>query len=167
MAMSMISRSHFRSHVRPVIAASLCAAALAGCAGYYLIGAAPHEGVPPGAWSYRLGTCTRTSDELPVAGPAGLSWHVITGDRGLTLVEIDNATRGGNEVRNRWSDAEADHFFAYEDKKVGYQWIIPAERGQKGRRLVYAPGTYTVTTVDGKLQPQGEPETVCELHPAL
>ena len=139
---------------------------LAGCAGYYLMGAAPHEGVPPGASTYRLGVCTRVADKGPAEGPANKTWYVLTGATGLVMLELDNATHAGNEIRNTWSEANADYFFAYEEKGKAYYYVVPPDRSQPARRLAYAAGTYRAVEDGGHTRPEGTAESSCELTPA-
>ena len=138
-----------------------------GCIDYYLVGAVPHEGVPAGAWSYQIGRCARAADKVPVQGPTGASYFVATGEAGLVLYEIAAGTRSGSEIRNRWSDAEADHFFAYERDRTGYHYVLPADRSRTGRRYTLSPGSYRVIESEGSMRPEGQPDTVCVLQPTL
>ena len=156
-----------RNLIRRGIAVAAVATAGAGCLDYYLVGAVPHEGVPPGAVSYQVGRCVRALDRVPVQGPTETSYYVITGDSGLVLLELKNDSRAGSEIRNHWSDTESDHFFAYEKDRGGYHFVVPADRSRSGRLYTLAAGGYRVVHVEDTLRPDGNPETVCVMQPTL
>jgi len=149
-----------------VLLTALPAPLLAGCLSYYLVGASPHQGVPPGSDHYKVGQCIRASDKAPVEGPAGKVYYVVTGQAGVALLELDQGTFGGNEIQNHWSDATADHFFTY-TRGGGPAWhyVIPADRSKPGERRTFEKGKYTVAMVEGRFRPTGDPDSTCELIP--
>jgi hypothetical protein len=137
---------------------------VAGCLAYSLVGAEPHEGVPPGADRYVAVRCVHEPDKSPVEGPRGMTFYVVTGTHGLNLMEIDNGTKGGNAITNHWSDPRNDYFFTYREGR-GPAWFyeIPADRSQAGRRLTYPADSYTITSSEGHPAVEGHPDTSCVL----
>ena len=137
----------------------------AGCTSYWLIGGNPHQGIPPGAATFSMGTCEDTRDHRTVASPTGKTYYTTTNDHGMVLLVIDNEGLSGDEITNHWGDREADHFFAYKEGGQAWHYLFRGDRSRPGAMLRYEPGSYTVKMVDGRMQPEGFAELRCVLSP--
>jgi hypothetical protein len=140
----------------------LCAAALGlglGCSrtpGSKQTASAPANSVG----TFRSPECRSASGKTS-RGPAATYYLASRGAR-FELTELADAGTG-SRISNYWRDPAGHNFVTYQKRGPAWHYIIPDDRNQPGKRMVFAKGTYTIDKQLGTERVRGTPTVECPL----
>lgn len=135
------------------------AISLAACASAFMKG-----GALVGAGYQPLKILVRYRAEGTV--PPNVTYQLVESERGETIFER-SADGSGTLFLLRWQDAEGDHFGGWVAKSHGYEFVIPRDRRQNGKKFFYPVGTYRYekTATGGRLVSTSPATPVATLIP--
>ncbi|MEW5847847.1 MAG: hypothetical protein AB2A00_03495 [Myxococcota bacterium] len=111
----------------------------------------------------KLEGCTVTTSGKPFTTP-DLQYFIIRDGEGTALYEKESSATGAI-FRNHWSADDGEHYFAWvHTNKMGWEFVIPADPAQEGKRLAY-DATDADKDESGVVRPRGQPNVTCRLVP--
>jgi hypothetical protein len=124
--------------------------------------AVPTSSAPANAVAtFKAPSCRSFASGNESDGPPA-TYFLAPAANGMSLTELSDSGTG-LEIRNYWRDANGHNFVHYERGGLAWHYVVPEGQGQTGRRVVFAPGTYQVTSMQGTDRVSGTPTVNCEL----
>lgn len=111
---------------------------------------------------YSIHKCTLTAYESTIDGPVGTTYYLEQGETGLALYELNEDGKGAR-ITNHWEADDGDHFFTMVKRSHAWEYIIPKDRKQPAKRLVYTGGAYSTATDGDLVKPVGKPSAICPM----
>jgi hypothetical protein len=83
--------------------------------------------------------------------PPGAKYSLVRSDEGVGILEYTG--EGSVLFTNHWRTETDDHYFGWVATSHGYEFVIPIDRTQPGKKYVYPARTYDVETVEDSERP--------------
>ncbi len=84
--------------------------------------------------------------------PMGVQYFLVTTPKGEAIFER-SGDGSGTLFQTHWQDEQGDHFAGRVANSHGYEFVIPIDRKQPGRKFVYPTKTYFVQMKNGVKRP--------------
>lgn len=80
--------------------------------------------------------------------PEGVDYLLVETEKGEAIFERSKDGSGAL-METHWKDEEGDHYAGWVRTSHGYEYVIPVDRNQKGKKYVYVANTYSIIKIDG------------------